>query len=269
MDEFLQGSTILSQLDAEDGAQQSGASCLPAEKGKEHVVTSLQAMTLQQLGPSANLGVALQSLRADSTNQVALESSVASRQAAVSLESELQAGVEMATVDNAMITADVADLYAEPAHMEQVSIAPTASTLSLREQVHTGVLCGVCSCLIMTPVWRSHRYSLTVVASTIQHASVTSLATCIKPGRQGAQRTATCTSKCRCMACSDVCAICVPAAKIRPGQAFYRCGFCSAEAHKYHWNGAAEKLCFYCRQDVTDFVSFVCWHSKDIGMFAK
>ena len=114
MDEFLQGSTILSQLDAEDGAQQSGASCLPAEKGKEHVVTSLQAMTLQQLGPSANLGVALQSLRADSTNQVALESSVASRQAAVSLESELQAGVEMATVDNAMTTADVAGSYAEP-----------------------------------------------------------------------------------------------------------------------------------------------------------
>ena len=56
------------------------------------------------------------------------------RNVAVSLESELQAGVEMATVDNAMTTADVAGSYAEPAHM--VSFAPTASTLSLREQVY-------------------------------------------------------------------------------------------------------------------------------------
>ncbi len=36
-------------------------------------------------------------------------------------------------------------------------------------------------------------------------------------------------SKWRCMACAEVCAVCVPAAKILNGEAFYRCGFCKAE----------------------------------------
>ena len=52
----------------------------------------------------------------------------------------------------------------------------------------------------------------------------------------------------RCMICSDLCAVCVPAARIGCKYPFYRCGSCGAKAHQHHWRaGDHHKLCFYCR----------------------
>ena len=53
-------------------------------------------------------------------------------------------------------------------------------------------------------------------------------------------------SKWRCMVCSDMCAACVPAAKIGAHQPFYRCCVCGAKAHQRHWSAGDDKICFYC-----------------------
>jgi hypothetical protein len=49
----------------------------------------------------------------------------------------------------------------------------------------------------------------------------------------------------RCMICSDLCAVCVPAARIGSKYPFYRCGNCEAKAHQQHWRAEDDKLCFY------------------------
>ena len=54
-------------------------------------------------------------------------------------------------------------------------------------------------------------------------------------------------AKWRCMSCSDMCAVCVPAAKIVANQPFYKCCNCGSKAHQDHWSNGGEKMCFYCR----------------------
>ena len=53
-------------------------------------------------------------------------------------------------------------------------------------------------------------------------------------------------SKWRCMVCSDICAVCAPAARIVANEPFYVCGFCGSKAHQRHWSAGEEKMCFYC-----------------------
>ena len=57
-------------------------------------------------------------------------------------------------------------------------------------------------------------------------------------------------SKWRCMVCSDMCAVCVPATKIVANQPFYRCGVCGAKAHQRHWGAGDVKICSYCRMSM-------------------
>ena len=51
-------------------------------------------------------------------------------------------------------------------------------------------------------------------------------------------------SKWRCMVCSDVCAVCAPAAKIEPNEPFYRCGCCGSKAHQRHWSAGGRRDMF-------------------------
>jgi hypothetical protein len=141
------------------------------------------------------------------------------------------------------------DRTARPTHQvsprSQPEPEPTA--LKLRRGVASGLLCGICkfelfdtdACLECTS-WQprcERQYHVACVRAQFGHMYTGQQLQCPQPRK----------STWRCMACSNVCATCVPAAWIKPFQAFYRCGFCGAEAHQHHWSADDSKQCFYCR----------------------
>ncbi len=115
----------------------------------------------------------------------------------------------------------------------------------LQQQVAAGVVCGVCKVEVKDSDMRLECTSLRPDCQREYHA------TCVVAKFRHLYRTKQLEvpqdekSKWRCMACSDICAVCTPATRIGAGQPFYVCGFCGAKAHQRHWR-AEEKTCFYC-----------------------
>ena len=131
----------------------------------------------------------------------------------------------------------------------QAPDTPSTAALLLQEHVASGLVCGVCKvelfdtdecleCTSKVPDCERQYHATCVVTGFGKLYSQKELK--MPQPRQ---------SKWRCMACSDICVVCVPATKIVAGaaHAFYRCQYCKAKAHQHHWQDGESKICFYCR----------------------
>jgi len=118
---------------------------------------------------------------------------------------------------------------------------------ALLHQMAGGLLCGVCQGEVKTSDARLECTSLRPNCEREYHHA------CVIGQFGHLYRTKevavpqTRDSRWRCMVCSDMCAVCVPAAKIGANQPFYRCGSCGAKAHQLHWRPEDVKMCVYCR----------------------
>jgi hypothetical protein len=125
--------------------------------------------------------------------------------------------------------------------VDEQESSPDAAALELWRAVDTGLLCEVCKKEVFDEDTCLECTSLSPACDRQYHAA------CVK--KQFGHLYSTLIipqpfeSTWRCMVCSDMCATCVPAAKILPGQAlkFFTCGYCGARAHQSQ---------FHCIEDV-------------------
>jgi hypothetical protein len=124
---------------------------------------------------------------------------------------------------------------------------PGQTTEALRQQMVAGLVCGVCrgelkagaaklECTSLRPDCQREYHPECVVGPQFGRLYRASEVAVPQPRD----------SKWRCMVCADVCAVCVPAAKIVAHEPFYRCGYCGAKAHQRHWHAGEDKICFFC-----------------------
>ena len=125
-----------------------------------------------------------------------------------------------------------------------------ASAASVQQPVSAGLVCAVCRCELTAGDARLKCQSKRPICGREYHsACVVSRFGHLYGARTVAVPQST-DSKWRCMVCSDMCAVCVPAAKIVANQPFYNCCNCGSKAHQDHWANGGEKICFYCRQSM-------------------
>jgi hypothetical protein len=131
-----------------------------------------------------------------------------------------------------------------------VPVQGQASATHFQQQVAAGVVCSVCKvdlkdsdtwleCTSLRPNCQ-RKYHITCVVAKFSHLYRTKQLEVPQDKK----------AKWRCMSCSDMCAVCVPAAKIVANQPFYNCCNCGSKAHQDHWAKGGDKICFYCRQSM-------------------
>ena len=125
---------------------------------------------------------------------------------------------------------------------------PSAAALQLRQEVEVGLRCGSClvelvesdvciECTSLQPDCQ-RQYHTACILTHYSHLYTRSQLRMPQPNK----------SKWRCMGCSAVCALCLPAAKIVACEPFFSCCHCSAKTHQDHFREVATKICPYCLQ---------------------
>ena len=119
-----------------------------------------------------------------------------------------------------------------------------ASAASVQQPVSAGLVCAVCRCELTAGYARLKCRSKRPICGREYHsACVVSRFGHLYGARTVAVPQST-DSKWRCMVCSDMCAVCVPAAKIVANQPFYNCCNCGSKAHQDHWPTGARRFVF-------------------------
>jgi hypothetical protein len=220
-------------------AQAEGDALTQAEGALTQSESCLDLAAAAAAAPSLSVLVAVPSVGTSSDTCGAAESTRAG--VAVATPGKIGRRRQVRTVASGLPHAPAAPGIGEPAPAQGQALES-----HLQKQVASGMVCGVCKVELKDSDTRLECKSLRPACQRVYHA------TCVANKFRHLYHTKQLAvpqdvkAKWRCMACSDICAVCAPATKIGAGQPYYVCGFCREKAHQGHWRAEEDKICFYC-----------------------